>query len=484
MLQRGTTSIRGSNRVESEKLYRQIKKQKKNSDLFLAGVPLIKNSETQHILLTGTTGAGKSVCMQDLMDQVRMRKQRAIVYDIEGTFIPAYFRPDKDIILNPLDERSVSWNIWQECFDLADFESIANALMPLHLAGTDPFWINSARIIFSSASMKLLTQNKCSTRELIQPLFTEDLGGLCALLRGTVAESLVSDRNEKTALSIKATLATYCKALMYLYEEKNKPLFSIRKWLTEESGDGWLFIASNALKIDALKPLLSVWLDVAAKTVLSLPQSQTRRLWFFLDELASLHKLPSLTNTLSRGRKYGGCFVAAIQDIHQIRAIYGRDETESFTSLFNTHLCFRTKCPDSAVWMSKIMGSREIIEQKEGFSYGANEIRDGVSIHQERRKEPLVLDSEFLNLDDLYAFLKLSGDWPVTKLKFKIKQRSATQPALIEKNLENSYLNEISFLPKNNEEDEESPDIEKQIKKKESRVKIKRLDKKTIGIGE
>jgi len=111
-----------------------------------------------------------------------MKGQRAIVYDIEGTFIPTYFRPEKDIILNPLDERSPAWNIWQECWDPSDFESVANSLMPLHLAGSDPFWIHSARTIFASAAMKLQSVNKLSNQALLQPMFTESLGGIGQLI--------------------------------------------------------------------------------------------------------------------------------------------------------------------------------------------------------------------------------------------------------------------------------------------------------------
>jgi len=302
---------------------------------------------------------------------------------------------------------------------------------------------------------------------------------LASLLQGSVAESLVSDKNEKTALSIKATLSTYCKALMYLKDDSEGSLFSIRRWLMEDKGDSWLFIASNALKIDALKPLLSVWLDVAAKSVLSLPQSSTRRLWFFLDELASLHRLPSLTNTLSRGRKYGGCFVAAIQDFHQLRSIYGRDETEALISLFNTNLCFRTKGPDSANWMSRIMGSREILEQKEGFSYGANDMRDGVSIHQERRKEPIVMDAEFLSLEDLQAFLKLPGEWPISKLVFNIRQREALQEAYIAREISLS-----SFIAESPEvlQEEDDGHLQPLVPSSKKSFKYKRIDKKTVEI--
>lgn len=461
-----TEKVRGNSLTEPKQLTKLLKAANKASDIQLAGVPLLKHSEVQHILLTGTTGAGKSVCIQELMDQVRAKQQRAIVYDIEGTFIPMYYRPGKDVILNPLDVRCPTWNLWQECEDPADFEAIASSLMPLHLAGSDPFWIHSARTIFASAALRLHVEHKRHNRALLEPLFTENLGGLASLLKGSVAESLVSEKNEKTALSIKATLSTYCKALMYLKDDTQDPLFSIRRWVTEDRGDGWLFIASNALKIDALKPLMSVWIDVAVKSLLSLSPSQNRRLWFFMDELPSLHRLPSLMNALSRGRKYGGCFVGSIQDIHQLCTIYGRDEAETLTSLFNTNLCYRTKNPDSAVWMSKLMGRREIIEKKEGYSYGANDMRDGVSIHQERRRDAVVMDAEFLELNDLNAFLRLPGDWPVTKLVFDVRNRKETQPSLIPREIENVLLMEQSL---SEAEVETKPDVQptlKRIKKK------------------
>jgi len=438
--QRTATDSKGHSVVAPQTLKKLLIKSQKDSDLTLAGVPLLRGSEVQHILFTGSTGTGKSVGMQELMDQVRVRRERAIVYDIEGSFIAAYYRPGKDILLNPLDERSPLWNHWQECRDAADFEAVASSLMPLHLSGTDPFWIHSARTIFAAASVRLQMDNKAHNQFLLQPMFTESLGGLASLLVGSVAESLVSEKNEKTALSIKSTLSTYCKALTYLKEDIGKPLFSIRDWIEKDTGDGWLFIASNALKIEALKPLISVWLDVAAKSVLSLTPSFSRRIWFFMDELASLHRLPSLIDTLSRSRKYGGAFAASIQDIHQLRTIYGQDEAKTLTGLFNTHLCYRTQGPDSAHWMSKIIGGKEVIEKKEGYSMGAHEMRDGVSLHQERRLEPVVMDLEFLELDDLQAFLRLPGNWPVTKLQFELKARQLSEPSLVKRKLADVLL--------------------------------------------
>ena len=99
------------------------------------------------------------------------------------------------------------------------------------------------------------------------------------------------------------------------------------------------------------------------------------------------------------------------------------------------------------------MGGLEMMEKREGYSYGANDMRDGVSIHQERRREPVVKDTEFLELDDLHAFLRLPGNWPVTQLKFDIKQRAEKEPALIERDLSEVLLFERGLAEKEALED-------------------------------
>ncbi len=429
--------VRGSSLVGTCDLIEIIAQKNQRSDFTLAKVPLVKDSETQHILLTGTVGTGKSVALTELLDQVREKKQKAIVYDCDGTYISSYYRQNKDLILNPLDQRSPIWNIWQECKDSADFEAFAESLMPLHLANTDPFWINAARTIFSTAAFTLKQREENpTTRKLLAALLTESLDSIKELVKNTVAESLVSEKIEKTALSVKATLSTHCKSLLYLKDETNNTnLFSIRKWVRDDNCDNWLFIATNKEKAPALRPLISAWLDVAARSVLSLSKSFDRRLWFFVDELPSLYQLPSLKEVLAEGRKFGACFAATIQDIHQLRIIYGREATEALLSLFNTKLCFRTGSTESAEWAERAMGLHEIIDMREGYSYGANDIRDGVTLQQERRKEPIVMGAQFLELDKLEAYLRLPGNFPVAKVKFTIKKRLADETPLIEREM-------------------------------------------------
>lgn len=240
-MQQETEYLAGQDEVEAKELSKLLKRKGRNSDFNLAGVPLVKGTETQHILLAGTTGSGKTVAIRELMDQVRQKGQRAVVYDIDGSFVPLYYRPGKDILLNPLDERAPVWNIWQECSDLADFDTIASSLMPEHLAVNDPFWIRSAHTIFSCAALRLQQEKNPTTKALLDPMFGDGLQPLADLVAGTPAAPLVSSKIEKTALSIQATLSTYCKSLIYLKKEGKHPLFSIKRWIEAPQNDSWLF---------------------------------------------------------------------------------------------------------------------------------------------------------------------------------------------------------------------------------------------------
>ncbi|WP_227634662.1 type IV secretion system DNA-binding domain-containing protein, partial [Klebsiella pneumoniae] len=70
--------------------------------------------------------------------------------------------------------------------------------------------------------------------------------------------------------------------------------------------------------------------------ILGLSASRERRIWLFLDELPSLHKLPNLPEFCAEARKFGGCTFVAIQNFPQLRQIYGKDFAESIWDLLNT----------------------------------------------------------------------------------------------------------------------------------------------------
>lgn len=154
---------------------------------------------------------------------------------------------------------------------------------------------------------------------------------------------------------------------------------------------------------------------------MTLPPNTERRLWFIIDELSSLQKLPSLETAMAENRKYGGCVLAGIQKFPQLYHAYGQNQAQSILDQFNPKIFFRNTAPTITSWISKILGEAETTEQLENLSYGAHSIRDGVSLSPQTRTKLLTLPTEIANLHDLEAFIKLPGPYPICKTRLTYK---------------------------------------------------------------
>ena len=439
--------IKGDRLVESEELSALIKKAKEASTLKLGNIPLPKGAERMHIMIHGSTGTGKSVSIRQFLDQIRARGEKAIIYDKSGDYMRFYYQNDYDVQLNQLDERSPSWHLWHECREAADYDSLAAALMPMPTGGSaDPFWINAARTIFASAAYEMRKHKDRSTIKLLKTLLTADLEHVSDLLKGTEAESLVSEKAEKTAISIKSVLATYLKSLKYIKDHTDGEPFSIRKWIQDDNQRNWLFISSLADQHESLKPLISMWLDIAANALMSLEPSEDRRVWLILDELSSLHKLPYLNQSFAEARKFGGCLVIGLQSIAQLRGIYGQNTAEEISGLCNTRVFFRSPTSDTAKWAGIELGTCEIEEIKEGYSYGENSMRAGVSLSSQMVQRQLVNYSEIMALDNLKAYIRLPGGWPVSKIELPYKKYKSINTPFIRRELREESLKDIDQL--------------------------------------
>lgn len=436
--------LKGDKILSCDETKQLILKEKDNSDLTLAGLPLIKNTETAHLFFHGTTGSGKSNAIKELLDQIRARGDRAIIYDKSCSFLEEFFLPQSDILLNPLDERGRAWDLWLECRDSADFDSLAAAQIPMPQSTQDPFWVNAARTIFSAAAFEMRNDPERSIVKLLRYLLTADLNLIQKYLKGTEAETLVSDKAEKTAVSIKSVLATYLKSLKYVRDGENS--FSIRQWIQNDKANNWLFITSLGDRHETLKPLISSWIDIAVNALLSLSPSPKRRIWLILDELTSLQPLPYLTQTLSESRKFGGCLVIGIQNYAQLAKLYGQDGAREISSLLNTRFMFRQPDPEMAKWSAINFGESIIDEVREGISYGANTMRDGISINRVESRKQLVSFSEIMSLANLYAYVRLPGKFPITLVDFIYKERKRKNIGLFDREIDESNLKEVNKL--------------------------------------
>ncbi len=420
---------RGNTIISWKHLQKLLKIKRKASDLQLSRLPFVKNKETSHFLITGTTGSGKTNAFHSLLPQIRKRGDKAVVLDVTGDYLSRYYDSSIDVLLNPFDQRSESWHPWADCYMGVHYDTLATSFIQPKEGSRDPFWDNASRIVFRTALKKFADKGLIDIEELYSFLIASNEKEFEEFFAGTEAGTFTLKNNERTTHSIRSVLNSQIECLRLLVAS-NKG-FSIRKWMMQNSFEvlngserpsqtqckqGWLFITARPDQRQSLTPLISTWTDIAINSLMALPEDPKRRIWILIDELAALQKLPSLHMGLAEGRKYGGCILVGFQSKPQLEDIYGRHAAEAMLDLFNTKIFFRSTEPSTQAWISKVLGDKEEKVVTENISYGSHHMRDGVSLSHHTRQKPLVLPTELGQLKDLECYVKLPGDWPVTKL--------------------------------------------------------------------
>ena len=395
----------------------------------IAGVPYPDRAETQHTIVSGTTGSGKTVLISDLVQQIRKRGERCVIYDKMGSYTRAFFDPEKDVLLNPLDARAPRWSPFFEARSPRDFDMMAAALIPQQKDTVDPFWVTAARQLFSNGAGVLWQKGEKKNRVLVDHLLKTDLSELAEAMEDTVAQSIVDPKNPKTALSVRAMLTANIGAMEVL-ADSGRP-FSIRNWIGDGREGGFLFFTSRGDQHASLRGLISTWLEIAVNSMLSLAQDKGRRIWVILDELPTLHQVPSLQPGLAESRQFGGCFVLGVQVASALRDLYGRNGAETISGLCGTRVVFAAPDRDTAQWSADSLGRSEVQEFAEGVSYGADPYRDGVTLTPKREVQALALPSEIMRLPNLNGYLKLPGPYPVARIELKYVKRPKVAPRFV-----------------------------------------------------
>jgi type IV conjugative transfer system coupling protein TraD len=425
--------LRGGTLVEAKALRNLIKYDNKKAGYktySLGDMPYPAYAEQLHTMIAGTTGAGKTILICSLIDQIKRRGDKAIIYDKMGVYTERFYNQKCDTLLNPFDSRSPKWSIFNEVKSDANFDSIASALIPLDVGTTDPFWIKAARTLFAEVCGSLLKKGGVSNEELTKVLLKKNLMEAAKLVKGTAAQAIIDEKSPKTALSVMAVLSTYLKCLKFLKDEGED--FSLRNWVHNESEKSCVFITSTGDLHATLLPLISAWIEISINNLLSLSQNRDRKIWIILDELPSLHTLPSIEQGLAESRQFGGCFVLSIQSISQLRNRYGTNGSQTISSLCNNKIFLRAGDYDSARWYAENIGQAEVEEFREGLSYGAHEIRDGVTVNRQRVQKQLVLPSELTNLNDKEGYFCMAKGYPVARSEFKYTEWPKLNKRLIE----------------------------------------------------
>ncbi len=420
--------VRGSRLSKSGKeLQKTLEQEGPIGPLPIGPIQLPHEYEAAHQLFIGGPGSGKTVLLSKQLEAIRKAKRRAIVYDVNGTFVERFYDPNRDIILNPLEDRSPVWRIWDEVRLESDYHAFAQAVIPDSATGGDTFWTEAARATFRATLKKLaeLKEGKATNKDLHHAITTMNLKRFAEMMADTEAGSIIDPSAEKMVIGIRATIAAKLTGFSFLSDaDRNGELFpqdrrfSIKDFIQNEDHDGWLFITSKNDQLATLRQLITLWVDIAVGEVLSLKPDPSRRLYFVFDELPSLSQLPSLQNAMAQGRKHGAAVILGLQSIEQLRDIYGQKQAEAITGNCATWTTLRANDTETSKWISDAIGMTEKAETSEGLSVAGNDMGDRRTTQRQIVARATVLPSELRGLQNLEGYLVMGRGHPVLKFNF------------------------------------------------------------------
>lgn len=424
--------VRGAVFAEADEIKKELVKSNKASPIHLAGVPLPAGKDVLNIGVSGTVGSGKSVAINAVLDDIRGQRFRAIVFDSTGEYIQNFYRSGIDTILNPFDERSPPWSVWNEVRKPYDYASLAESFIPVQNS-QEPFWEEGGQAVLEDIMSRLAKNSQATNRRLVEVVNVLTLKEIQAIVKRLPGAVYMDPDAAKTALGIRMNVVRAAKAMRYLGDGDPAAQFSIRSWVNDESTDSWLFLSTKEEMLATLRPMLTAWFDIATRAILSLPPSRTRRIFPIVDELASMQRVSTLLDVATRGRKYGSCLGLGYQNFAQLRKIYGDDDAQTLISMLQNRLALMVPDAQTAKYISENLGGQEILEKDENLSFGTDSTRDGVTIATRREERNLVLASEIQGLPEMTGYLRLAGRNEVMKVSFTYKDRLRLAEPFIEK---------------------------------------------------
>lgn len=388
-----------------------------NGSFRIGGVDIPRSAEPYHFFVVGSTGSGKSVAITSMLDHLEARGDIALVVDSGGEYCSRYYKEGRDHILNPFDGRCTPWSPTAELEGPWDAEALAKSMVPDGV-GDSKEWNSYAQTFVTSVLRKLSERGRLSIRDLLHFVQSASMEELTPFLAGTpAAAQLVSD---KTFGSIRTIASNYLATYAYLMDSPEP--FSVAKFIRREK-PGFLFMTYRDDQLDSLRNMISCALDIAARTILSMPANSERRIWLVIDEFASIGRVQSIEAVATKARKMGGCLLLGLQSVSQLKERYGDNTAQTILSCLSSWLVLRCSDADTSEYISRFIGDAEISRMTKGES--SSDSGGSASLNEQIQTQRAVMPIEIQRLKNLEGFFKLTGGSPICNVKLGFPKRRA-----------------------------------------------------------
>jgi len=399
--------VEAANRKEN----RQRKKENRCvlGPVSIGHLPMPIHLENRGTMICASTGAGKSVVLEGMIASALKRRDKMAIIDPNGTFY-SKFSLSGDVLLNPFDTRSAGWTLFNEIRNVHDYDGVAKSIIPPQADSETEQWCAYSRDVLADTMRKLVESGNPDQQTLVNLLVRADGDVIKEFLVNTDSQGYFRENAEKAVASIQFMLNKYVRPLRFM----SKGEFSLYSWVNNPRA-GNLFITWREDMRSTQRSLVATWIDTICRTVLSVEPadpSVDSRFWLFLDEIESLGKLESFVSAATKGRKHGLRIVGSIQDWAQLEEIYGRDAAKTLLSCFRNYIILGASNAFNAEKASEILGKQHV-ERMQVTNTAQGRSRQLVATWS---PEPVVMDSEISNLNDLTGYVMFAEDFPIAKI--------------------------------------------------------------------
>ncbi len=326
----------------------------------------IRKSEEQdgHVLVIGGTGSGKSSCIA--IPTLRAWHGRVFAIDIKGELYEQtrQYRPNIRVF-NPLKEDSYGYDPYyflrHSRNPAQEAKAIAQALIPMPPEVKEPFWIESAQNLFTGAILHLYhadfsfietikTIQKTPPKVLVEEIFQSDTEEAVYYVNNFIgiADNTLSGIASELSRNI-VTIATDYSLVSAL----SKPS-CITPADLEHGSD--IYIQIPEYLLNQWNPFITLIVNQFLSYFERRAESNTTPILFLLDEFPRLGRMPAIQSGLATLRSRKVTIFLVIQNLAQISAIYGHDNTAVILGNTDFKAVLNATDPNTQKFLSALCG--------------------------------------------------------------------------------------------------------------------------------